>query len=94
MDTKSKTRSNYRRLQRFRKEINWTNTSLIQMIIKWLKMDDRPYTLLIDRTNWEVRKKKLNILMISVLYEGYSVPLGWSLLNKKVIAIKVIDGIY
>ncbi|MBK8827905.1 MAG: hypothetical protein IPO26_14665 [Saprospiraceae bacterium] len=94
MDTKSKTRSNYRRLQRFIKEINWTNTSLIQMILKWLKMDDGPYTLLIDRTNWEFGKKKINILMISVLYEGYSVPLGWSLLNKKVIAIKVIDGIY
>ncbi|MBK8828658.1 MAG: hypothetical protein IPO26_18785 [Saprospiraceae bacterium] len=30
--------------------------------------------------------------MISVLYEGYSVPLGWSLLNKKV-AIKVIDDL-
>ncbi len=35
MDTKSKTRSNYRRLQRFIKEINWTNTSLIQMILNF-----------------------------------------------------------
>lgn len=83
MDTRSKTGSNYRRLQRFIKEINWANTSLIPLILKWLKMDDVPYTLLIDRTNWEFGNKKINILMISVLYEGYSVPLGWSLLNKK-----------
>ncbi|MBK6499086.1 MAG: transposase [Saprospiraceae bacterium] len=83
MDTKSKTRSNYRRLQRFIKEINWTNTSLIQMILKWLKWTTGHIPLLIDRTNWEFGKKKINILMISVLYEGYSVPLGWSLLNKK-----------
>jgi len=83
MDTKSKTGSNYRRLQRFMKEVNWTTTSLIPLILKWLKMDDGPYTLLIDRTNWEFGKKKINILMISVLYEGYSVPLSWSLLDKK-----------
>ncbi|MBK9741917.1 MAG: hypothetical protein IPO94_02700 [Saprospiraceae bacterium] len=36
------------------------------MILKWLKLDDGPYTLLIDRTNWEFGKKKINILMISV----------------------------
>ncbi|MBK9742863.1 MAG: hypothetical protein IPO94_07805 [Saprospiraceae bacterium] len=57
------------------------------MILKWLKLTTGHITLLIDRTNWEFGKKKINILMISVLYEGYSVPLGWSL-NKKVIAIR------
>ncbi|MBK9742428.1 MAG: hypothetical protein IPO94_05435 [Saprospiraceae bacterium] len=39
-------------MQRFIKEINWTNTSLIQMILKWLKtgrraiyLTDRSYQL-------------------------------------------------
>lgn len=32
MDTKSKTGSNYRRLQRFIKEINWANTSLVPFL--------------------------------------------------------------
>jgi hypothetical protein len=82
-DTKCKTGSNYRRLQRFIAEVNWASTTLIPLILKWLRMGNGPYTLLIDRTNWEFGKKKINILMISVLYEGYSVPLGWSLLNKK-----------
>jgi transposase len=83
MDTKIKTGSNYRRLQRFLKEVRWANTSLICLLLRWLKLDSGNLTLLIDRTNWEFGKKKINILMVSVLYEGYSVPLSWSLLNKK-----------
>jgi hypothetical protein len=83
MDTQMKTGSNYRRLQRFLKEVNWANTALTCLLLKWLKLDSGNLTLLIDRTNWEFGKKKINILMVSVLYEGYSVPLGWSLLNKK-----------
>src|SRR5690606_12899562 len=83
MDTESKTGSNYRRLQRFLKEVRWANTSLICLLMKWLKLDSGQLTLLIDRTSWEFGRKKINILMVSVLYEGYSVPLGWSLLNRK-----------
>ncbi|HMP30685.1 MAG TPA: IS4 family transposase [Saprospiraceae bacterium] len=83
METKSKTGSNYRRLQRFMREVNWDETGLISLILKWLKIKEDGITLLIDRTNWDFGKKKINILMVSLLYEGYSVPLGWSLLNKK-----------
>lgn len=83
MDTQSKTGSNYRRLQRFLKEVRWADTTLTCLLLKWLKLDRGNLTLLIDRTNWEFGKKKINILMVSVIYEGYSVPLGWSLLNKK-----------
>lgn len=82
MDNEVKTGSNYRRLQRFISQINWSNTSLTVAILKWIGLDNN-LTLLIDRTNWEFGQKKINILFISVLYEGYSIPLGWSLLNKK-----------
>lgn len=82
MDNKCLKDSNYRRLQRFIKEVDIGKSGLILMILNLLGKHD-PMTLLIDRTNWDFGKKKINILMISVLYKGYSIPLIWSLLNKK-----------
>lgn len=83
MDTACKAQSNYRRLQRFISEVNFSPTVIIPLIMNWIENDEQGYTLLIDRTNWEFGKKKINILMISILYKGYSIPLGWSLLDKK-----------
>src|SRR5262249_5373406 len=36
--------------------------------------------LIIDRTNWFRGKNKINIFMLSVAYEGISIPLFWKLL--------------
>jgi hypothetical protein len=83
MDTACKTQSNYRRLQRFISEVDFSPKLIIPLIIKWIRTEEENYTLLIDRTNWEFGQKKINILMVSVLHNGYSIPLGWSLLDKK-----------
>lgn len=58
MDTHSKTGSNYRRLQRFLKEVKWANNSLICLLMKWLKLDSGHLIHLIDRMNWEFGRKK------------------------------------
>ncbi len=42
-----------------------------------------PYTLILDRTNWEFGKAKINFLMLSVNGNGWSIPILWSLLRKK-----------
>jgi hypothetical protein len=35
-----------------------------------------------DRTNWYFGKQKINVLMLSALYEGIAIPLLWTLLPK------------
>lgn len=35
-----------------------------------------------DRTNWYWGRAKINVLMLSICYEGMAIPLFWRLLNK------------
>ncbi len=82
MATCCKYSSNYRRLQRFIDQIDWPTNELMRLIVKWANIDG-PFTLLIDRTNWQFGQSKINILCISILCDGYSVPIAWRLLDKK-----------
>jgi len=72
--------SRYRRIQRF--------FALFMMdfrqIAFWIfylffNPSDKCY-LIIDRTNWFRGKNKINVFMLSVAYEGISIPLFWKLL--------------
>lgn len=72
--------SRYRRIQRF--------FALFMMdfrqIAFWIfylffKPSDKCY-LIIDRTNWFRGTHKINVFMLSVAYEGVSIPLFWKLL--------------
>jgi len=38
--------------------------------------------LAIDRTNWYLGKKKYNVLVLGIAYEGISIPILWSWLDK------------
>jgi hypothetical protein len=37
----------------------------------------RPYTLTMDRTNWQHGKESLNFLVLAAVYQGMSIPLLW-----------------
>lgn len=74
--------SNYRRLQRFIAEIDWSWVNLPKMILKIVGIEG-PYTVLIDRTNWKFGSIDINILVIAVLGEGYAIPVMWSMLPKR-----------
>lgn len=82
MCTRCQFGSNYRRLQRFIQQVNWIPGELMKLIVKWANVEGR-FTLLIDRTNWEFGQSKINILCISILCDGYSIPIAWTLLDKK-----------
>lgn len=41
------------------------------------------YTIAIDRTEWQLGKAWVNVLMLSVAYKGVSIPLFWIVLNEK-----------
>lgn len=74
--------SNYRRLQRFIHDIGFDMSCLAPFLLKLLGLE-APYTLILDRTNWEFGKAKINFLMLSVYGHGWSIPILWTLLPKK-----------
>ncbi|MFZ1454875.1 MAG: IS4 family transposase [Saprospiraceae bacterium] len=82
MGVKAQSKSNYRRIQRFVDEVHWCFRSLVPLILKWSGIFG-PLTLIIDRTNWKLGKSNINILCISVLGDGFCVPLIWKLLDKR-----------
>lgn len=74
--------SRYRRLQRFFAYFEMDLTQVARWIFKLFFADAQKFYILIDRTNWFFGKKKINVFMLSVAYEGLAIPLFWSLLNK------------
>lgn len=82
MGGQANVQSNYRRIQRFIDQVRWCYLTLVPLILKWSNVKG-PLTLIIDRTNWKLGSSDLNILCISVLCEGFCVPVIWTLLPKK-----------
>lgn len=79
--TDIETESNYRRIQRFMAQVRLDKVLLAKFLIR-LSGISGPYTLLIDRTNWQFGQSKINYLMISIKGDGWSIPIIWSLLPK------------
>jgi len=71
-------RSAYRRFQRFLAWPGLDGEGYARFIFALL----RPQGLLLvmDRTEWELGKSKVNLLMLAFLYQGLAVPLFWSFL--------------
>lgn len=42
-----------------------------------------PYTIAVDRTEWQLGKSWVNVLMLSVTYRQVSIPISWTVLSKK-----------
>ncbi len=74
--------SRYRRIQRFFSEFEFDYTQIARWIFKLYFEKSEKFYLLIDRTNWYWGKKKINIFMLSIAYEGMAIPLFWTLLPK------------
>jgi hypothetical protein len=51
-------------------------------VLKLLKIEPL-YTIAIDRTEWQLGKQWVNVLMLSVAYKGVSIPLFWTVLDEK-----------
>jgi hypothetical protein len=79
---KTKVESNMRRIQRFFARFI-VDTNLIAKLIYSLLPESPPYRLCLDRTNWKYGKTNINILMISIAYQGMAIPLLWTMLPKR-----------
>ena len=51
-----------------------------RVVVDPLRLGGKPWVLAIDRTNWDFGKTTINILMISVAWNGMGIPLLWMLL--------------
>ena len=74
--------SNHRRIQRFFAEFI-INRGLLAKLIFSLLTSKPPYKLSMDRTNWMFGKTDINILMLSVCYQGVEISVLWKILPKR-----------
>jgi hypothetical protein len=44
---------------------------------------EAPFVIAIDRTEWQLGKAWVNVLLLSVGYKGVSLPLFWTVLEEK-----------
>lgn len=78
----AKVESNLRRIQRFFADF-WVDNDLIAKIVFSMLPTQSPYRLSMDRTNWKFGTLNINILMISVCYQGVGIPIVWTMLQKR-----------
>src|SRR5664280_2577239 len=69
-----------RRFYRFFQFVRLDSTLAARVVVELLGLGGKPWVLAIDRTNWDFGKTTINILMISVTWNGMGIPLLWMLL--------------
>jgi hypothetical protein len=73
--------SNYRRLQRFFQHIRLDGDVAALVIMQMLNLRNRPNVLALDRTNWKLGSRDINILVLAIVTRRFRVPLMWTLLD-------------
>lgn len=72
--------SSYRRIRRFFGEVRLDKRKLSVLLLSFLPAP--PYTVCVDRTNWQFGKVDINILVIGIAHRGVAFPVVWRLLPK------------
>jgi hypothetical protein len=78
--TTARTDSVRRRFYRFFQHVELDGAMTARVIATVLAMRGKPWVLAMDRTNWEFGRTTINILMISLIWNGMGIPLIWTLL--------------
>ena len=76
----AQTASVRRRFYRFFQYARFDSALAARVVVDLLGLGGKPWILAIDRTNWDFGKTSINILMISVTWNGMGIPLLWMLL--------------
>jgi len=82
MQGRAKPDSHYKRCQRFLRHFDLPFAEVAVLVIKLLGINP-PFIISIDRTDWYLGETPLNILMLSLVYQGVAFPLLWTVLEKK-----------
>ena len=71
----------YRRLQRFFQYVTLEGDWLALAVVRLLKLK-APWVLCLDRTNWQIGRHEVNILMLAIATQRFRIPLMWTVLDK------------
>jgi hypothetical protein len=75
--------SSLRRIERFLNEYELDFKAITHLIVSLEGIENwTDIVLCLDRTNWKVGKKHVNVLLLSAAHKGVSVPLCWSVVAK------------
>jgi len=74
--------SNLRRIQRFMNSF-MIDFDLIAKVLMALNPIKGPYKLSLDRTNWQFSGINYNILCLTIVADGVSLPILWTMLDKR-----------
>lgn len=80
--SRAQTTSVRRRFYRFFQMVKIDAGDAARIVVGLLGLKNKPWVLAIDRTNWDFGRTSINILMISVMWNGVGVPLLWTFLPK------------
>lgn len=73
--------SNYRRLQRFFQYVRLDGEWFARTILALIGTQP-PYTLCLDRTEWKIGRRHINLLVLCIAARRVRVPVLWSVLDK------------
>src|SRR5215218_5620794 len=79
---RAKEESHYKRIQRFLRLFEISYGRLAGLIVSLIGVP-RPWVLTLDRSNWQLGKTPLNILLLGIVYKGVAIPVLWTILEKK-----------
>lgn len=89
-NTSSQADSHYKRLTRFfntdfHKFFLWKGLlqAVVTLLVKQLDQRGGGKYLLLDATSWELGRVRIQLLVLSILYQGVSIPIFWVNLSKK-----------
>lgn len=81
INTRAKSESNYRGLQRFFQSFKMDYEEYARFVVSILPKKEKFY-LVMDRTNWKFGNSVINILMLGIIYKKICFPLYWESLDK------------
>lgn len=79
---RAKQESHYKRIQRFLRFFEISYAVIAVLIVSLIGVPS-PWVLTLDRTNWQLGKTPLNILVLGIVYNGVAIPVLWTILEKK-----------
>lgn len=79
---RAKVASHYKRIQRFLRFFEISYGGIAVLLVSLIGVP-RPWVLTLDRTNWQLGKTPLNILVLGIVYKGVAIPVLWTMLKKK-----------
>jgi len=81
-ESPAKASSSHRRIQRFMAQYTLEKDLIARLIFAMLPHKP-PYRLAMDRTNWKFGETNINILTLTIIHDGISFPILFSMLDKR-----------